>query len=370
MTDYWRKALVRRVQDHTYRTLSFPETGLIDFTSNDYLGLLKNRKDIPLEGFTYADLGSGGSRLLGGNRQATEDLERFLATFHQAESALVFNSGYDANTGLLSTLPHRHDTIIYDEYVHVSMREGIRLADCKAFSFRHNDVDDLKDKLSRASGKVFIATESLFSMDGDSAPLPEMAQLAQQAGAYLIVDEAHAVGVIGTKGVGLVQSLGLAPKIPIRVVTFGKALGTFGAAILCSRRVREVLINYCRSFIYTTALPQVIIKTIKNNYTLLPDMEAERLHLRKLTQLFIHADIPYPTLSGAGAIAGIMVGDSRKCRSLAAYLRRNGMDVRAIVSPSVPKGLERLRICLHAFNTEAEVAQLLREVGEFARSNA
>lgn len=362
MTDYWRKELSRRVENHTYRTLSLPNPGLVDFTSNDYLGFLKNRKDIPLEGVTCGDLGSGGSRLLGGNHPVTEDLERFLADFHQTESALVFNSGYDANTGLLSTLPHRHDIIIYDEYVHASMREGIRLADCKAFSFRHNDLDDLKDKLTRASGNVFIATESLFSMDGDSAPLTEMAELANQAGAYLIVDEAHAVGVIGINGVGLVQSLNLQEKVAIRVVTFGKALGTFGAAVLCPRWVKEVLVNYCRSFIYTTALPPVIIQTIKNNYIFLPKMEAERLHLRKLMQLLIQADIPFPTLTGAGAIAGIMVSDSKQCRSLAAHLRRQGMDVRAIVSPTVPKGLERLRICLHAFNTEAEVERLLGEV--------
>jgi len=363
MTDYWRKALAQRAEDHTYRTLSLSDENLIDFTSNDYLGLLKNRKDIPLEGITCGDLGSGGSRLLGGNRSATEELEQFLADFHQSESALVFNSGYDANSGLLSTLPHRHDTILYDEYVHASMREGIRLADCKAFSFRHNDLDDLKDKLSRASGNVFIATESLFSMDGDSAPLPEMAELANQAGAYLIVDEAHAVGVIGTKGEGLVQSLDLQEKIAIRVVTFGKALGTFGAAVLCPRWVKEVLINYCRSFIYTTALPPVIIQTIKDNYTLLPKMEAERCHLRKLMQLFTHTDMPYPTLTGAGAIAGIVVADAQACRAFADHLRRNGMDVRAIVSPTVPQGLERLRICLHVYNTEAEVGRLLGEVG-------
>lgn len=363
MTDYWRKALVQRAEDHTYRTLSIPDAGLIDFTSNDYLGLLRNRKDIPLEGITYGDLGSGGSRLLGGNRPDTEELEQFLADFHQSESALVFNSGYDANTGLLGTLPHRHDTILYDEYVHASMREGIRLADCKAFSFRHNDLDDLKDKLTRASGNVFIATESLFSMDGDSAPLTEMAELANQAGAYLIVDEAHAVGVIGTNGVGLVQSLNLQEKIAIRVVTFGKALGTFGAAVLCPQWVKEVLINYCRSFIYTTALPPVIIRAIRENYARLPEMEADRLHLRKLMQLFTQADIPYPTLTGAGAIAGIMVGDSKQCRSLADHLRRNCMDVRAIVSPTVPRGFERLRICLHVYNTEAEVGRLLGEVG-------
>jgi 8-amino-7-oxononanoate synthase len=242
------------------------------------------------------------------------------------------------------------------------------LADCKAFSFRHNDVDDLKEKLTRASGNVFIATESLFSMDGDSAPLTEMAELAHQVGAYLITDEAHAVGVMGSKGVGLVQSLDLQNKIPIRVVTFGKALGTFGAAVLCPRWIKDVLINYCRSFIYTTALPPVIIQAIKNNYTLLPQTEAERRHLRKLMQRLMDADIPYSTLTGAGAIAGIMVGDSWKCRSLADYLRQNGMDVRAIVPPTVPKGLERLRICLHAFNKEAEVEFLLDAVKAFAES--
>ena len=366
LEDHWRIKLVEREQSDLFRTLTLPPKGLIDFTSNDYLGLAGSGL-LDVHASSHSS-GAKGSRLLGGNYPEMELLEHLLAEFHASKSALVFNSGFDANVGLLSTLPHRHDILIYDEQIHASMREGIRLSGCKAYAFRHNDLDDLRQTLTRTqethTGNILILAESLYSMDGDLVPLAEMVALCKEKGAYLILDEAHATGIIGKNGEGLFQHLDLAPThsdFVFRVITFGKALGAFGAAVLAPHWVKEALINFCRNFIYTTALPPMVTASVLRAYEIFPQMHSEREHIQHLQHILQGKNKTSQNniIGGAGAIAGIRVGNPKETKMLAHKLRQNGFDVRAIVPPTVKTGTERIRICLHSYNTVEEVEALL-----------
>ena len=221
--------------------------------------------------------GSGGSRLLAGNYPLIEKLEKSIASFHDAEAGLIFNSGYDANIGLLSCIALKEDTILYDQLIHASLRDGIRLGYAQSFSFEHNNPASLELRLKQAAGTVYVVTESLFSMDGDLAPLQEMAALCEQYNAKLIVDEAHATGIVGEHGEGLVQHLQLQSKCFARIHTFGKALGVHGAIVLGSSFLRSYLINFSRPFIYTTALPPCTVQHIAEAYKLFPGMVIEYL---------------------------------------------------------------------------------------------
>lgn len=363
--DFLDKKLQERKDHHAFRRLRLPD-GKIDLCSNDYLGIATNgliERALADQdrGGKGADLphGSGGSRLLAGNYPLIEAAERQLAAFHQAETGLIFNSGYDANLGLLSCLPQKGDTILYDHLSHASIRDGIRLSFARAFSFGHNDLGHLEKKLQAGEGTLFVVTESVFSMDGDHAPLTEMAALCRRYGAHLIVDEAHATGVIGEKGEGLVQALGLQRECFARVHTFGKAVGCHGAVVLGSQRLRDYLVNFSRPFIYTTALPQSALAAIRTAYGLFPAMHEERAHLKELIARFREARIGFARLDSMTSIQGVVVPGNEEVRALAERLRREGLDIRPILYPTVPKGSERLRIVLHAFNTKEELDKLI-----------
>jgi len=216
--DFLSKKLQERKEQHSFRSLKLPKNNLVDLCSNDYLGIATNQLINSDQSSSNKILktGSTGSRLLSGNYEKIEEAEKIIADFHQAEAALIFNSGYDANLGLLRSVPQRSDIILYDSLSHASIRDGIRLSFASAFSFQHNDVDDLEKKLivnSRGTDRnIFIVTESVFSMDGDIAPLKQMVELCDRFNAKLIVDEAHATGVVGERGEGLVQHLKLQEK--------------------------------------------------------------------------------------------------------------------------------------------------------------
>ncbi|PUZ30121.1 8-amino-7-oxononanoate synthase [Chitinophaga costaii] len=354
----------RRAQ-HAFRTLSLP-VGQVDFCSNDYLGLAASAAmQAKVQSILAAGdqrPGSTGSRLLAGNYAAIMAAETQLAAFHQASAGLLFNAGYDANVGLFSCVPQKGDTIVYDALIHASIRDGIRLSRAQAFSFVHNDLEDLRKKVGHGSGRVFVAVESVYSMDGDQAPLAAMAALCRETGAYLIVDEAHATGVIGAQGEGLVQHLGLVPYCFARVHTFGKAVGCHGAIVLGSALLRDYLINFSRSFIYTTALPPASIAAIVAAYSLFPGMDAERLHLQQLIVQLREALPAGRLLPSQTPIQPILAPGNVAVRRLAEQLQAGGLDVRAILHPTVPKGQERLRVVLHSFNTRAEVARLIEIV--------
>jgi 8-amino-7-oxononanoate synthase len=359
--------LQQRAGKGILRTLSstaFP----IDFSSNDYLGFarsseLKKRTASTLTQIADYKNGATGSRLLSGNHAFTEETELAIATFHRAEAGLIFNSGYDANVGLISSLAQRGDTIISDELIHASLIDGARLSHANRYTFKHNDLDQLEAKLKIAKGNIYVLTESVYSMDGDIAPLAEISKLCEQYQANLIVDEAHALGIFGNHGSGLVQMLGLENIVFARIVTFGKALGCHGAIVLGSTNLRAYLINFARSFIYTTAASIHSIATIHSAYQMLARMDytlqmkskiALYLELIKKTTIY--------TTQSTSAIQTVCYNNSLAAKEAAQTLQNKGLDIRAILSPTVAEGKERLRICLHLFNSDQEIEMLVNEL--------
>jgi 8-amino-7-oxononanoate synthase len=354
--DFLDNKLNERKQANAFRQLRL-HNNQIDFCSNDYLGIVTNHL-IP-NAQLPAPTGSTGSRLLAGNYALIEETENLIASFHQSERALIFNAGYDANVGLLSSVPQRGDTVLYDYLAHASIRDGIRLSLAQSHHFLHNDLNDVEKKLQQAKGTVFVVTESVFSMDGDMGPLPDMVALCERYGAHLIVDEAHATGVIGSRGEGLVQHMGLQEKVFARVHTFGKACGCHGAVVLGSKKLSDYLINFARSFIYSTALPPHAVEVIQASYQLFPTMVAEREHLQQLIQQFQYSQLAFEKLPSDTPIQIVLVPGNDAVKSIAAKLQQNNLDVRPILYPTVPQGKERLRIVLHAFNSKAEVELLV-----------
>jgi 8-amino-7-oxononanoate synthase len=338
----------------------------VDFCSNDYLGFarsaeLRNAINVEVEALQPINNGSGGSRLLSGNTAYTEETERYIANFHNAEAGLIFNSGYDANVGLLSSLGQKGDTFICDELIHASLIDGARLTHANRYTFKHNDLTDLEAKLKVAKGIIYVIVESVYSMDGDIAPLQHVSDLCKFYQANLIVDEAHATGVFGKHGVGLVQSLNLEPHIFARIVTFGKAIGCHGAIVLGSTSLREYLINFARSFIYTTAAPLHNIIAVKCAYKMLAALDYSTELNKKIvlfTSFINKLDVSGITASPS-AIQTILFPGNSNARNAARELQANGFDVRPILGPTVPEGKERLRICLHLYNTNEEIRNLV-----------
>ncbi|GAO44489.1 aminotransferase class I/II-fold pyridoxal phosphate-dependent enzyme [Flavihumibacter petaseus] len=346
--------LAERKAQHAFRQLKLTE-GCVDFCSNDYLGYA--RREWPVSGITH---GSTGSRLLSGNSAKAVSLEQQLAAFHGSEASLLFNSGYDANLALLSAVAGRNDLIVYDQLSHASIRDGIRLGQARAFSFRHNDLADLEKKLETGAGENrFVVTESVFSMDGHLAPLHDIAAICERYQAHLIVDEAHALGILGEKGEGLSQSLGLASRCLARVYTFGKAAGAHGAVITGSALLKDFLVNFARPLIYSTALPPAALEAIGHAYASFPGSTAEREKLRQLIANFRATDLPFERLDSTTPIQGVIIPGNKEVKQVAGVLHDSGFDVRPILSPTVPQGSERLRIVLHAFNTTAELQGLV-----------
>ncbi len=342
--------LENRKESGSYRSLSLFKD-FVDFFSNDYLGLSRKLK---VESQKFDRLGSSGSRLISGNSLEAESCECFLADFFQAEAALVFNSGYDANLGLFSSVPQKGDTIIYDSLIHASIRDGIRLSHAKSYSFAHNDIISLEKKLSIAEGTVFVAVESLYSMDGDVCPLDALIVLCKRYDALLIVDEAHAVGVLGEKGKGLAFQ----KEVFARVITFGKGYGFHGAAVLGSNDLKNYLINFARSFIYTTALPVQDYRLIQQQIESSTD-DQRRVELQSNIDYF-RIQLNYQGVSAnTSPIQILEVPGVDNALNLAKVLQENNFAVKAILSPTVPEGLERIRICIHAFNTKEEIEKLV-----------
>lgn len=364
--NFLKDKLQKRMDDFSIRNLS-RHNPPIDFCSNDYLGfaqsntIYQKRLEL-LSAILYPGNGAGGSRLLSGNHAFTEETEAYIANYHQAAAGLIFNSGYDANIGLLSCLPQRGDTLITDELIHASLIDGARLSHATRYKFLHNNLDDLEAKLKHSTGNIFVVVESVYSMDGDQAPLPEMVSLCEKYNANLIVDEAHATGIFGDKGKGLVNAYGLENQVFARVITFGKALGSHGAIVLGSQNLRHYLINFARSFIYTTALPLEHIAGIKAAYLNLPTVDLTEIHQKILLFNQLATENQLPILNSKSAIQGLILGGNEKTKQVAQQLQQLGFDVRAILSPTVAKGKERIRICLHQFNSNASIAELINHL--------
>ncbi|KAL6709231.1 hypothetical protein ACN47E_001638 [Coniothyrium glycines] len=385
--------LEKRRAKSTLRNLTLPAAGLVDFSSNDFLSLATSSqlKDEFHEELRSCDApqGSGGSRLLDGNSIYAEELEHDIARFHGAEAGLLFNSGFDANAGFFSCVPQPNDWIVYDEYVHASVHDGMRLSRAKGtLSFRHNSVQDLKEVLQKLTdtmassehpvGNIIVAVESIYSMDGDVAPLRGIVDTVHNIvghdRGYIVVDEAHSTGVLGSEGRGLVCQLGLERRILARLHTFGKALASNGAIILGSSTLRHYLINYARPLIYTTFLSYPSLALVRSSYALLWSGRTSLLqeHLQHLTSaLFVglthlHATsqaarscLRIPSACPQSPIFGVQL---QQPRLMASFLQSQRMMVRAVVPPTVPLGTQRVRICLHAGNTVLEIEELIRAI--------
>ncbi|WP_411272797.1 aminotransferase class I/II-fold pyridoxal phosphate-dependent enzyme [Daejeonella sp.] len=360
--DFISATLKERENNDSIRSLK-PESSLIDFCSNDYLGFARSpelKAAFEKEIGKHPDyfLGSTGSRLLSGNNEFTEDLESEIAGFHNSEASLLFNSGYDANIGIFASLPQRGDTIICDQFVHASIIDGVRLSHATRYVFKHNDLNSLEEKLKLAKGRIYIAIETVYSMDGDEAPLQEICALAEQYNAAVIADEAHAIGVFGRQGRGLADQLGLNSRIFARIVTFGKALGVHGAAVIGSMQLRTYLINYARSFIYTTASPILNHLAVKVSYAFLQNRDHQSKLNERIEAFKSGLDPLINIISSRSAIHALLVPGNVEVREKAKSLQSSGFDVRPILSPTVPQGAERLRISLHNHNSIAEILNL------------
>lgn len=374
-----QKKLDERVNNGSLRRLSYT-SGLVDFSSNDYLGFA-NSETLFSKTFqlllknNISQNGATGSRLLTGNHILYKDLEAKLAQTHKTENALVYNSGYDANIGFFGCVPQRGDFVFYDELIHASIRDGMQLSHVKSFKFRHNDLSDLEVKIKHTvtgvgEPEVYIVTESVFSMDGDSPYLKQLASFCTSKGYHLIVDEAHAVGVMGKQGLGLVQELGLEESIFARIITFGKALGVHGAAILGGNSLKDYLINFSRSFIYTTALsPHDIIGILSAYEFLAEEGEGQRGHLLENIAYFKAQAKKFKDRIGLidsdSAIQSIIIPGNENIRKISKKLNDDGFDVKAILSPTVPQGKERLRFCLHSFNSKEEIGLVLQLLSKY-----
>lgn len=370
--------LQQREQNLALRKLSLPND-LIDFASNDYLGFAKSETifhqthQLLLNKKILAN-GATGSRLLSGNHQLYQDAEDFIAHFHQADTALIFNSGYDANIGFFSAVPQRNDILLYDELCHASIRDGIQMSNAKAYKFQHNDLVDLEKRLRQAQsdsfdGEVYIVTESVFSMDGDSPDLERMTLLSEQYSCHLVIDEAHALGVFGDKGEGLLQSLGIQDKVFARIMTFGKGLGCHGAAILGSPELKSYLVNFARSFIYTTGLSPHSVASILVAYQHLVHqkntLEALRHNISFFNQEKSRLSLKPLFVYNKSAIQSAIISGNERVKTIANQLQEKGFDVKPILSPTVPEGQERLRFCLHSYNSEKEISDVLNLLSTF-----
>lgn len=353
---FLNRKLNERKEQQAFRSLKLPD-GKVDFCSNDYLGIVHHQQ-LQILNANFNN-GSTGSRLLAGNYALIELAEKEITAFHQSETALIYNSGYDANLGLLSSVPQKGDTIIYDSLCHASIRDGIRLSFAESFSFGHNKVEELEKKLQQASGNIFVVTESVFSMDGDLCPLQEIILVCKKYNANLIIDEAHATGVIGERGEGLVQQLQVQDEIFARVHTFGKACGCHGAVVLGSNVLRDYLINFSRSLMYSTALAPHAVEVIRKSYQTFPAMIDQRKQLQLLIQVFQSANVKFEKFVSKTPIQIVLVPGNNEVKKIAQILQNNHLDIRAILYPTVPKDKERLRIVLHAFNTIEQVEKLI-----------
>jgi 8-amino-7-oxononanoate synthase len=393
VNDFLKQKISKRVEAGNYRQIRQPgqlgqptqNDRLIDFSSNDYLGFAKSKelyslmKQYEEQYFDMVFPGAGASRLISGNHELYNIAEKQLSEFYKSEKALIFNSGYDANLGLISSICDRNDAILYDEYVHASIRDGIRLSTARSFSFRHDDIESLKEKIAyvmksrgkKPRGKIVVVIETVYSMEGISKHtsgryiFEDIIDHCFENGMYIIVDEAHSTGVYGDYGEGLVIGRNLQNKVFARVHTFGKALGVHGAVVVGSSILYDYLVNFARSFIYTTALPPHSLISILSAHDFLRNQQGSSMRSKLKENISRFSKIFYQKQNDVGndsAIHSMIIPGNENAKKLAGQCVIAGFDVRAILSPTVPAGKERLRICLHSFNTEKEIDVLLNVI--------
>ena len=353
---------------HQGRYIMRENRKMLNMSSNDYLGLASNenlrQSFLQQYGDNFPSFTSSSSRLLTGNFPVYTDLEQFIAQRFQRESALLFNSGYHANLGILPALTTTKSLILADKLVHASMIDGIRLSQCEFFRYRHNDYEHLKSLLEKNAGKfdrTFIVTESVFSMDGDVADLNYLAQLKTQfPNTYLYVDEAHAIGVYGKNGLGIAEQANVIADIDLLVGTFGKALASMGAYVVCDQILKECLINQMRPLIFSTALPPFNVAWTHFIFERLPQFSKERTHLEQLSA-FLRQEVEHRTqiMPSQTCIVPYILGENEETLAKAKDLQEQGYYCLPIRPPTVPKGTSRIRLSLTADMTMDEVKQFV-----------
>ncbi len=367
LDDFLRAPLSSLSKENKLRKLPKDIHGL-DFSSNDYLGLARSEElfNKIQEKITSAHLkqnGATGSRLLSGNSDYVLEVEQKLSKIFLSQSSLIFNSGYTANLAALSSLPQRGDTIIYDELAHTCIKDGARLSLAHRYSFKHNDLNDLEKKLRHGKGKKFIAVESIYSMDGDQCPLNELVLLAKQHNAFIILDEAHSTGVMGTAGSGLATSMNLHNQIDIRIYTFGKAMGIHGACVAGSNDLIQYLVNFARPFIYTTALPPHSITAIDCAFDYLERNHHLQEILQQKIKIFTQSSRTLKNKTNSNsAIQTLVIPGNDNVKNAASILQSKNFDIRPILSPTVATGAERVRICLHTYNEDKHITDLVLQL--------
>ncbi len=374
--DFIHKEIEQRIQDHRLRTLHSITPSLNDvevvingqiltnFCSNDYLGLSVHPEVIERSKQYLERYGAGStsSRLISGTYDIHEALEAKLAATFGVESALIFNSGFQANVGILSAMADRNSAIFIDKKCHNSLYQGVILSRAEINRYNHNDFDHLKSLLEKIKkrdyNRIFIISETVFSMDGDRSSIHKLIELSNIYNAILYSDDAHALGVLGDKGLGL--NFGHS-GIDLSIGTFGKSFGGFGAFVGCSQEIRSYLINKASGFIYTTALPPAVIGGLNAALDLIPTMNDERTHLFNLISIMnseLNA-IGFQLGESNTQIIPLIIGDEKKTIDLSNFMRKNNMWVSAVRPPTVEKGASRLRITLTARHTENHVHQFI-----------
>jgi len=357
---------LRRVEGDQDATLILDGREVINFSSNNYLGIANHPAlaDAAKAAIDRYGCGSGASRLISGNMTLHEELETKITEFKGCEAALVFNSGFQANTGILATLVGEGDAILSDALNHASIIDGCRLSRARSQVYAHSDLDSLETGLKAAASgaRKLIVTESIFSMDGDEAPLLGIVELAEKYGAMVMVDEAHGTGVFGPNGAGVVAKRGLTNRVDIQMGTLGKALGGFGAYVAGSNALRELLINRCRSFIFTTSLPPAVMAMAIAAIDLVVNeprrRETLRTNCRTLRKGLL--DLGFELTPSESAILPLIVGDAARCMEVSTQLLESGVFAQGIRPPTVPPGTSRLRITLMATHTVAQIEKALQ----------
>jgi len=367
------KSLIEKQKKGMLKKLSvnFPK---IDFCSNDYLGFSRSgflTEKLKGSHFESSQYGASGSRVVTGNTQFIIEAEKQIAMFHHAESALIFNSGYIANIGLLSCVAQKEDLVLFDELVHDSMMDGIKLGEGKHYRFRHNDLKSLKESIQKQQSSfrnIFIVVESVYSLDGDLAPLLEISEMIKEMDdVFLIVDEAHAIGVFGTQGRGLCNALGIENKCFARIYTYGKAMGCQGGVIVGSEILRNYLVNFSRPFIYTTALPNQCIDAILHAYQLLIETDQKDLLQNNIAYFYSKCSGIKNMIRSQSAIHSLITGSDEAAERLQCEMEHRNIHVKIVKSPLVKEGNERLRFSIHAYNTRHEIDLLLSAIKDFTK---
>jgi len=363
---------LRRVDSAQGTHLKIGNQTFLNFSANDYLGLATHPalKAAATQAVEHYGAGAGSSRLICGSLSPFHDLEDALAAFKQTEAALTFSTGYAAVLGTITALMAKDDILILDKLVHACIVDAARLSQAKLRIFDHNDLNDLEDKLKWADqhataeggqrqAHILVVTESIFSMDGDAAPLSAIVALKEKYGAWLMVDEAHATGILGAKGHGLTGEPSIRGRVEIQMGTLGKALGASGGYICGPRALIDYLVNRARSFIFSTAPVPAAAAAALAGLQLVASAEGDALRKTLFARIGeLNATLKLPHATSVSAIVPLILGDEIRTLAAAAALRAQNLFVPAIRYPTVARGAARLRITLTATHTAAEVARL------------